>query len=64
MSVAMSPEEFLSLRRGAGLTQNQAAAILGVTTRTLCRWESGLTQISLLKAEAIRLLLVKQGGQS
>lgn len=28
-------------RVNAGLTQRQAAAILGITQQTLCAWESG-----------------------
>ena len=56
----MSAEEFRRLRIDADLTQNRAAELLGVTTRTISRWESGLVPIDPLKAEAIRRLLTSE----
>ncbi len=36
-------EDFRKTREGLGLSQEQVARELGVTTRTIARWEKGLT---------------------
>lgn len=36
-----TPEEIVSARKLAGLTQAEAAAMLGYTERTVRRWEAG-----------------------
>ena len=43
-----------ALRKSVAITQDQLAAIVGVTTITVCRWEKGKTrptayQVALLK---------------
>ena len=51
----MTREEFRRLRRLTGLTQEQCAnQVLGVTARTVGRWESGATRINHLEAGEIR----------
>ena len=56
----MTGLEFRSLRRLAGLTQEQTARVLEVTHRTVMRWEHGETRISSLNSEGIRARLLKQ----
>ena len=53
----MTANEFRAIRRVAGVTMVEAARLLGVTERTILRWEHGATRIDPLKAEAIRLEL-------
>lgn len=55
----MTGTEFRTLRRLAGLTQEQAARELKVTHRTILRWEHGDTRIRALWSEAIRSKLLK-----
>lgn len=54
----MEPKDFRTLRRLAGLTQEAAARICGVTHRTVLRWEHGESHIGDLQAQAIRVRLV------
>jgi DNA-binding transcriptional regulator YiaG len=56
----MTAGEFRRLRVGAGLTQEQAAPVLGVVTRTVARWEADRAQIGILQAEEIRRRLLKR----
>jgi transcriptional regulator with XRE-family HTH domain len=46
--------EFRQLRALAGLTQERAAQLLGVSHRTVLRWEAGDTNIDVLRGSAIR----------
>ena len=41
----MTPTEFKAARRGLGLSQNALAARMGVTGRTIRRWEAGTIPI-------------------
>lgn len=50
----MTGVEFKQLRRLAGLTQEKAAQVLGVTHRTIIRWERSETRIKHLYEDAIR----------
>ena len=42
---ALSPAEFLEARRALGLSQAALARALGVTIRTIGRWEHGARRI-------------------
>jgi DNA-binding transcriptional regulator YiaG len=52
--------EFRKLRRLAGLTQEQTARVLEVTTRTVMRWEHGETKLGPLRSQAIRVRLLEE----
>ena len=52
--LGMSARDFRTMRRVAGLTMAETAKALGVTERTVLRWEHGVTHIDALKAQAIR----------
>ncbi len=61
----MDASEFLSRRKTAGMTQAEAARRLGVTTRTVIRWEHGACKIDPFKAEvACRELVRRKDGLS
>ena len=55
--LGMSARDFRTMRRVAGLTMAETAKALGVTERTVLRWEHGETRIDPLKVPAIRLEL-------
>lgn len=55
--IGMDRQEFSARRKAAGLTMAQAGAVLGVTERTVWRWEHGTSRIDPWKAEAIRRML-------
>jgi len=44
----------------AGLTQEEAAQLLGVSHRTILRWEHAETRMGPLKAQAVRLRLAQR----
>lgn len=52
----MTPHQFQSLRESAGLTRQQAADYLGVTLRTIYRYESGEHAINPQAAKLMELL--------
>ncbi len=52
--LAMTAQQFKTLRRVSGLTMAETARTLGVSERTVLRWEHGVTHIDALKAQAIR----------
>ena len=52
--VGMGRQEFASRRHAAGLTMVEAGKLLGVTERTVWRWEHGTSHIDSWKAQAIR----------
>jgi DNA-binding transcriptional regulator YiaG len=55
VKTGMTAQEFKELRRLTDLTQEQAAVmVLGVTARTVARWESGESRISELESSEIR----------
>ena len=56
----MDRVEFRTRRRVAGLTMARTAVLLGVTERTVWRWEHGVSRIDGLKAVAIRERLTIQ----
>lgn len=56
----MEAAEFKELRHAAGLTQEQTAALLGMTLRTISRWEQGETHIGALESEEIRRRLIER----
>lgn len=51
---AMTAEEFRALLDAVGLTEKQAAKLLGVSTSTVHRWQNGETPITLDRAHLIR----------
>ena len=53
----MSPAELISLRERAGKTQEQLAAELSVSSRSVRRWENGETPINARTEAALRLRL-------
>ena len=40
-------------RVNAGLTQKEAAAELGISNKTLCKWETGATMPDIRQASAL-----------
>ena len=52
--VGMSASEFVERRKAAKLTQSQAAHALGVSHRTVSRWECGRARIDEWKAARVR----------
>ena len=40
----MTPETFRSIRQRAGVSQKDLAAMLGVSSAALCRFETGVAQ--------------------
>jgi len=52
--LGMGRVEFRMLRRAAGLTMAESARLLGVTERTILRWEHGVSRIDGFKAAMIR----------
>lgn len=59
--VGMNRVEFRQLRRLAGLTMAETASRLGVSVRTVSRWERGHSRIDRWKAEEIRQVLCPEG---
>jgi transcriptional regulator with XRE-family HTH domain len=56
--VGMGRQEFASRRHAAGLTMVETGKLMGVTERTVWRWEHGTSRIDSFKAAAIRAELV------
>jgi len=54
----MGRVEFRMMRRAAGLTMAETAHLLGVTERTILRWEHGNSRIDNFKAAMIRAELM------
>lgn len=54
---AMEPATFIAARRKLGLTQEQLAELLDVSTRQVQRWESGASKISGPVNYAIKAML-------
>ena len=54
--VAKKGSEVLKLRQSLHLTQHALALRLGVTKRTVSRWESGVSQVHPVYLERIREL--------
>lgn len=54
----MDRVEFRTRRKAAGLTMARTASLLGVTERTVWRWEHGISGIDVFKAAVIRDLLL------
>ena len=52
--LGMSARDFKTMRRVSGFTMAEAAKALGVTERTILRWEHGDTRIDPLKVATIR----------
>jgi DNA-binding XRE family transcriptional regulator len=55
--VGMTGEELVRRRKEAGLTQAQVAQIIGVSHRTITRWEHGGAKIDVWKASEVRRVL-------
>jgi len=55
--VGMTGEELVRRRHEAGLTQAQVAQIIGVSHRTITRWERGASKIDTWKASEVRRVL-------
>ncbi|MDP2144399.1 MAG: VC1465 family Xer recombination activation factor [Gallionella sp.] len=52
----IDPEDFRDLRRQAGLTREQAADALDVTSRTIQNWETGGARIPWMAFRMLRVL--------
>lgn len=52
----MTPHQFQNLRESAGLTRQQAADYLGVTLRTIYRYEGGEHAINPQAAKLMEML--------
>jgi putative transcriptional regulator len=52
----MTGKELRQIRKGLGLTQQQLAARIGVTSNSLARWERGEVGISEPVARLVRVL--------
>ena len=57
--MGMDAKEFKALRAKSKLTQIDAGKLLGVTARTIARWESGVVEIPALKGAGIRELIAE-----
>jgi len=55
--VGMTGEELVQRRKAAGLTQAQLAHVIGVSHRTITRWERGVSRLDTWKASEIRRVL-------
>ena len=53
----MTPDDFRALLNAAGLSQGDAAKLLGVQRRTINRWATGATNIDARNAHYIRSLI-------
>ena len=54
--LCMNKKQIIELRHKLGMTQEQFAAKLGATTRSVCRWERGESQPSPFAIRIIELL--------
>lgn len=61
ISEGMKPSEFVKLRLKAGFTQAELSRELGVTVRSLSRWETGETPIPKLAELAQKYVIEKRG---
>ncbi len=59
--MVMTPTEFKTARRELGLSQNALAKRMGVTGRTIRRWEAGDTQIPGPVIVSMRYFKFRQG---
>ena len=53
----MTPEELRTLRKQAGLTQEQLADLLSIDRMTVSRWETGKVPIDTITAIAIHAVV-------
>lgn len=53
----MRPEQIKQARKSLGLTQAKMAAVMGIGTRKLERWEGGHSPISAEGGALLRLLV-------
>lgn len=53
----------LELRNLMGLTQEQFAALLGVTLSSISRWERGLSKLSPLAMQKVEEILEQMGDR-
>lgn len=58
----MTPKEFSALRGRLGYTQKELALLLRTTDRSVQRWESGESRISVYVAAAARRLPKKKAN--
>jgi DNA-binding transcriptional regulator YiaG len=54
------PTTLKKLREGSGLTQAQVAELLGVTIRSLTRWETGVLPTPKMAELALRYIIEKK----
>ncbi len=59
----MTPTRFRALREHLGLSVAETARSLGVSTRTLCRWEAGDTRLPAAAAEWLQKLVDRTEAQ-
>ena len=53
---AMKPDQLRAIIEGAGVTQQRAAELLGVSRPTIVRWLAGRTPISRANARLITVV--------
>jgi len=53
MGESMTPEEIKAARASLGLSQKELGEALGVTERTIRRWETGTTNALVKAAETV-----------
>ncbi len=62
-NVTLVPEsDILTMRQSLGMTQVELATALGVSVRTVCRWEAGTSTVHPIYRERVEALVwLKQG---
>ena len=50
----ITPEGFAEIREELGLTQRQLSAVMGITEKTISRYENGKADIPVIVAKAMR----------
>lgn len=58
----MTPDEIIALRKSLGLSQERFAYIIGTTTTTINRWESGKVKPSRLYTKELKQLRADSGS--
>ena len=54
----MTPEEIEAARKSSGLSQKELGEALGVTERTIRRWETGTTNVLVKKAKTVERIIM------
>lgn len=62
MNTVLAPEDIKGQRLAAGMTVADLASALGVSVRTIDRWENGETFPSRAESIALEVVLSEQAG--